>query len=382
MIKLLSNIYVISVLIVLASCNQGSGVNEQQEQSLKEAFNGKFYIGTALNAYQITGEDSLSLKVLKKHFNSIVAENCMKSEEIQPKEGVFNFELPDKFVELGEKNNMQIIGHTLIWHSQAPDWLFVDEKGNEVSKEVLIERMKKHISTVVGRYKGRIYGWDVVNEAFNDDGSWRESKFYKIIGKDYIKLAFEFAHEADPDAELYYNDFNMAKPGRRDSVISLITELKQQGVKIDGIGLQGHYTMTHPLVKDYDKALEMYSKLGLKLMITEMDLTVLPWPTEKEGADISLTAEYQEKMNPYPNGMPDSVSLAWSQRCKKFFDLYIKYQENISRVTMWGIHDDQSWRNNWPIKGRKDYPLLFDRNLEPKKVVSEIIEEATKNNKQ
>jgi endo-1,4-beta-xylanase len=382
MIKLLSNIYVISVLIALASCNQGSEVNEQQELSLKEAFNGKFYIGTALNAYQIAGEDSLSLKVLKKHFNSIVAENCMKSEEIQPKEGVFNFELPDKFVELGEKNNMQIIGHTLIWHSQAPDWLFVDEKGNEVSKEVLIERMKKHISTVVGRYKGRIYGWDVVNEAFNDDGSWRESKFYKIIGKDYIKLAFEFAHEADPDAELYYNDFNMAKPGRRDSVISLITELKQQGVKIDGIGLQGHYTMTHPLVKDYDKALEMYSKLGLKLMITEMDLTVLPWPTEKEGADISLTAEYQEKMNPYPNGMPDSASLAWSQRCKKFFDLYIKYQENISRVTMWGIHDDQSWRNNWPIKGRKDYPLLFDRNLEPKKVVSEIIEDATKNNKQ
>ena len=178
--------------------------------TLKDALKDKFLIGVAMNEAQIIEADSSSVAIIKNHFNSITAENCMKSEELQPVEGEFNFKLADQYVKFGEENNMYIIGHTLVWHSQAPKWFFTDATGKDVSREVLIERMKNHIFTVVGRYKGKVKGWDVVNEAIEDDGSWRKTKFYNIIGEDYIKLAFQFAHEADPDADLYYNDYSMS----------------------------------------------------------------------------------------------------------------------------------------------------------------------------
>lgn len=175
-------------------------------KGLKDVFQGKFYLGTAMNTWQINGKDTASVRIIKQHFNSITSENVMKSALIHPEEGKFDFTLPDQFVEFGLQNHMFIIGHCLVWHSQAPKWLFVDEKGNDVLREVLISRMKNHIQTVVGRYKGKVKGWDVVNEAIMDDGSWRQSKFYQIIGPEFVKLAFQFAREADPEAELYYND--------------------------------------------------------------------------------------------------------------------------------------------------------------------------------
>src|SRR5690606_8838219 len=206
------NIGILSLLccVTFSICIANKAVAQErnlEEVSLKEAFKDKFYIGATLNAWQLLGKRPEELNIAKTNFNSIVAENVMKSGRIQAKEGEFNFTLADKFVEFGEQNNMHIHGHTLIWHSQAPDWFFVDKAGNLVSKEVLIERMKTHIYTVVGRYKGRIQSWDVVNEAIEDDGSFRQSKFYKILGEDFIKLAFKFAHEADPNAQLYYNDY-------------------------------------------------------------------------------------------------------------------------------------------------------------------------------
>jgi len=210
------NFTVVFLFVVLLSNCQTN--RNESEMTLKEALKGKFLIGVALNADQITGRDTAGIRVVQQHFNSIVAENCMKSESLQPQEGKFDFSLADQFVDFGQENDMFIVGHTLIWHSQTPAWFFVDENGNDVSREVLIERMKNHITTVVGRYKGRIHGWDVVNEAIEDDGSFRKSKFYQIIGEDFIRLAFEFAHEADPDAELYYNDFSMAKNEKREGV--------------------------------------------------------------------------------------------------------------------------------------------------------------------
>src|SRR5690554_8070789 len=189
----LGTLAALAVLGILSCTEQAP-----KEMSLKEAFEGKFHIGTALNVPQILGRDSAAIKVAKEHFGAIVAENCMKSGPMQPTEGNFEFELADQFVEFGVKNNMHIHGHTLIWHSQAPRWFFTDQQGNLVSKEVLTERMKTHIFTVVGRYKGRIDSWDVVNEAIEDDGSYRNSKFYQILGEDFIKLAFKFAHQADP----------------------------------------------------------------------------------------------------------------------------------------------------------------------------------------
>ncbi|RNI26827.1 endo-1,4-beta-xylanase [Rufibacter latericius] len=362
------------VVLLSGACKVAQ--KETSELTLKDAFKGKFHIGTALNTQQITGQDAASVQVVKENFNAVVAENCMKSGMIQPREGQFKFDLPDQFVKFGEENKMLINGHTLIWHSQAPRWFFTDSLGRNVSREVLIQRMKTHIYTVVGRYKGRVHTWDVVNEAILEDGSWRKSKFYEIIGKDFIKLAFQFAREADPKAELYYNDYSMALPKKRAGVVEMVKELQQQGVKIDGIGMQGHIGLTYPTTEEFEKSILAFAGLGVKVMITELDLTVLPSPGGNIGAEVSANFEYQQKMNPYPNGLPDSVSQAFNERYLDFFKLFLKHQDKISRVTLWGVSDKDSWRNGWPVRGRTDYPLLFDRDNKPKAVVNSIIQAA------
>lgn len=340
--------------------------------SLKNAYQDDFLIGTALNVAHNLGTDSLGIEIIRQHFNAIVAENCMKSMHIQPIEGIFFFDEADHFVQFGEENNMHITGHTLIWHSQAPEWFFTNEKGEDVSREVMIERMKSHIQTVVGRYKGRVHGWDVVNEAILDDGSWRNTKFKEIVGDDYIKLAFQFAHEADPEAELYYNDYGMSQEGRRNSVVELVKQLQADSIRIDGIGMQGHMGMDYPDINEFEKSIEAFAALGVKVMITEMDITLLPFPAE-ETAEVSLTAEYQEKMNPYAAGLPAEVEAAFNKRYSDFFSLFLKHSDKISRVTIWGVTDNDTWRNDWPIEGRTDYPLLFGRDYQAKPVVQQLI---------
>ncbi|MCB0748778.1 MAG: endo-1,4-beta-xylanase, partial [Ignavibacteriae bacterium] len=270
-------------------------------------------------------------------------------------------------------NKMFIIGHTLLWHQQTPDWVFEDENGNEASRELLLGRLKEHISTVVGRYKGKINGWDVVNEAIEDNGEMRTSKWYKIIGEDYIEKAFEFANEVDPDAELYYNDFNMWHKGKLKGVSNLVNDLKSKGIKIDGVGLQGHWGLTYPSNEEIDEALNTYSKLNVNLMITELDMAVLPLPDDNTSAEITKNYELQKKFNPYPNGLPDSMQVVLAERYADFFRLFNKYKNKITRVTFWGVHDGNSWKNNWPIRGRTEYPLLFDRKLKPKPAFYSVI---------
>jgi endo-1,4-beta-xylanase len=367
-----------SILTVAFICFALSGCTKAPEAAptLKSALADKFYIGTALNQAQFTGQDTASIQIIKEQFSAVVPENCMKSEAIHPEEERFDFSQSDQYVAFGEANNLFITGHCLVWHSQTPPWLFVDEQGNEVSKEVLIERMKNHITTVVSRYKGRIKGWDVVNEAINDDGSYRESKFYTIIGKEFIPLAFQFAHEADPDAELYYNDYSMALEGKRNGVVELVKDIQAQGLRIDGIGMQGHIGMNYPTVAEFEKSLLAFSALGVNVMITELDLTVLPTPRFDVGADVAQTYEYRQEMNPYADGLPEDVAVAWTVRFNEFFKLFLKHQDKITRVTLWGVSDGDSWRNGWPIPGRTDYALLFDRNHQPKPIVQLIIDEA------
>jgi endo-1,4-beta-xylanase len=372
----LKSYYFVIFFMVIALFANCKAEESKSEKALQEALKGKFLIGVAMNADQITGKDTAGVRLIKEHFNSITPENCMKSEVLQPEEGKFDFALADQYVDFGQKNNMFIVGHTLIWHSQAPKWFFVDKDGKDVSREVLIERMKNHIYTVVGRYKGRVNGWDVVNEAIEDDGSFRKSKFYEIIGEDYIRLAFEFAREADPEAELYYNDYSMSKEGKRDAVVKMVRNLQSQGVKIDGIGMQGHMTMDFPTLEEEEKSIVAFSETGVKVMITELDLTVLPSPGTKVSADVALSYEYQKQLNPYPNGLPDSVAQAAHDRYAEFFRLFLRHADKIDRVTMWGLTDGDSWRNNWPVPGRTDYPLLFDRNYQPKPIVETIIKEA------
>ena len=369
---------ILSFLILsLGACNntKENGTQCEDVESLKNAYKEKFFIGTAMNLNQIYEKDTATVRIIKDQFSAIVADNCMKSMYVQPKEGEFFFDDADRFVEFGEKNNMFITGHTLIWHSQAPSWFFVDEKGKNVSAEVLKDRMKTHITTIVSRYKGRIKGWDVVNEAIMDDGSYRKSKFYEILGEEFIPLAFQYAHEADPEAELYYNDYNEWYKGKRETILKMIQSFKDRGIRIDGIGLQGHIGMDTPVLDDYEATIVGYYEAGMKVMVTELDLSVLPNRNGNTSANISDTIAYQKQMNPYTDGLPQEIETKWSNRYLEFFKLFDKHQDKISRITLWGVTDTDSWKNDFPIKGRTDYPLLFDRQNKAKSVVNKIIEQ-------
>lgn len=361
------------IVIALAMIGTACATEETTKPSLKDALDGKFYMGAALNTSQIFEKDTAAVKVVKQHFNSIVAENCMKSMNIQPKEGEFTFEQADAFVDFGMENDMYIVGHCLIWHSQAPRWFFSDEEGNDVSREVLIERMKTHISALVGRYKGKVDAWDVVNEAFEDDGSWRKTKFLEIIGEDFIKIAFQFAHEADPEVELMYNDYSMYNEGRRNAVVELIHSLQADGIPIHGIGMQAHYGLDNNLPLDrIEKSILAFAETGVDVHFTELDISVLPSPWGS-GAEISTKFDYEQRMNPYPDGMTDSINAVFNDAYLGLFKLLLKHEDKVKRVTTWGVADHHSWKNNWPIRGRTDYCLLFDRNNEAKPVVDEII---------
>lgn len=356
----------------LASC--GNTQTTTNGVSLKEAVGDQFLIGTALNVFQSSGRDTNAVNIVKKHFNAIVAENCMKMEEVHPEEGKYTFDQADQFVKFGEDNGLTITGHCLIWHSQCPEWFFQDENGKEVSPKVLKQRMKDHIYTVAKRYKGKLKGWDVVNEAIIEDGSYRKSKFYQILGEEFIPLAFQYAHEADPDAELYYNDYGMDNEGRRNGVVKLIRSLKEKGLRIDAVGMQGHMGMDYPKIEEFEKSMLAFAAEGVKVMITEWDMSALP--TARQSANITDTIAFRKSLNPYTETLPDSVSQAWNARMKQFFNLFEKHADIVTRVTAWGVTDGDSWKNDFPMKGRHDYPLLFDRNYQPKAFVTELIEES------
>lgn len=347
------------------------------QPALKNVFKDYFYVGTALNNYQIFGNDIKALEFAKHQFNSITPENALKWEKVHPEPNEYYFEPVDSLVAYGERNGMFIVGHTLVWHSQTPDWVFEDESGNTASRELLLSRLKDHITTVVGRYKGRIKGWDVVNEGIVEDGEMRDSKWSQIIGDDYIEKAFEWVHEADPEAELYYNDFNMWYTGKVEKVVELVNELKSKSIKIDGIGLQGHWGLDYPPQDELDAALNAYSKLGVNLMITELDMDLLPNPADYTGAEISTNFELRKELNPYPEELPDSMQTVQSNRYVEYFNTFKKYKEYISRVTFWGVNDTYSWRNNWPIRGRSAYPMLFDKDFNPKPAFYDVVKIVT-----
>lgn len=355
-----------------------AGAGNSDRPALKDIFKNDFYIGAALHVDQIYGKEPKAMDLVTKQFNSITPENILKWEEVHPEPDRYNFDATDRYVAFGEKHNMHITGHTLIWFHQAPDWVFHDRSGHTLSREALLERMREHIFTVMGRYRGRIHGWDVVNEAVMKDGSLRKCKWLEIIGEDYIQKAFEFAREADPDAELYYNEFDYEYDAKTKGVIRLIRNLQDNGVRVDGVGIQGHWFLDYPemdLVERYIKAL---GKLGVKLMVTEMDVGVLPfYPIDAEVVPLSsFDAKKQKKFNPYPNHLPESVEKDLAKRYAEFFSFFRKHRDLFGRITFWAVHDGQSWRNYWPITGRTEYPMLFDRNCRPKPAFDAVVQTA------
>jgi endo-1,4-beta-xylanase len=341
--------------------------------TLKQTFKGDFVVGAAINEMQISGQDQRGDALIESQFNSISPENVLKWERVHPELGRYDFDLADKYVAFGQEHHMFIVGHTLVWHSQVPVWVFQDDNGNMLGRDALLARLKDHIDTVVGRYKGKIQSWDVINEVLNEDGTLRQSLWYKIIGPDYIEKAFQYAHAADPQAQLFYNDYNLENEPKRNGAIALVKKLQSEGIPISGVGIQGHDHLDWPTADQEDATISAFAALGVKVAITELDISVLPNAGAQPTADISLKVKQNASLNPYVNGLPDSVQQALAARYADLFRVYVKHRDTVERVTAWGVTDGDSWLNDWPVQGRTNYPLLFDRSGQPKPAYDAVI---------
>jgi endo-1,4-beta-xylanase len=327
--------------------------------SLKEAYKNDFLIGTALNTQQIEEKDPKAAALITQQFNAITPENIMKAEIIHPQWDQYNFDLADKIVAYGAKHNIKVNGHTLIWHSQLPQFA---RRIKDVDSFKTF--FTNHINTVASRYSGKIFSWDVVNEALNEDGTMRKSIFLDKMGDGFVTEAFRLAEKASPTTELYYNDYNNEQPKKREGCLALVKKVQAAGVRIDGVGIQGHWHLGRVPLKDIEESILAYHALGLKVMITELDIEMLP--RNFQGADVNQRQASNPALNPYANGIPDSLLQQQATDYANLFKLFLKHKDKITRVTFWGVNDAQSWLNGWPVPGRTNYPLLFDRVFQPK----------------
>ena len=355
-------------------------VNANTQVELKTAFKDTFKIGVAVNQDIVTGKNAAAQSIIAKQFNAVTLENAMKAEIIYPTKDRVDFSGADAFIDFAKKNNMFTVGHTLVWHNQTPEWFFTNSNNEPNTSKQQIEQMRKHIELVAGRYKNKVDAWDVVNEVIADDGSYRPTLWVKRVGDGdtMVKAAFKYAQQYSPDTELYYNDFNAWRPEKRDGIIRMIKMLQKEGIRIDGVGIQAHWGLNYPKMQYIEQAIDAYAALGIKVMITELDIDVLP--LTKEGQVIGTgmmhpqfqLEEFKTYLDPYQNGLPSEIAAKLNARYKSLFELFYKKREKIDRVTFWGLHDGMSWKNDYPIPNRTNYPLLWDRNLKPKPIVKTI----------
>ncbi len=347
-----------AILACFAYC-AGTNKVTTAANSLKEAYKKDFLIGTALNTQQIEEKDPTANALIIQQFNAITPENIMKAEVIHPAWDKYNFDLADKIVAYGSKNNIKVNGHTLVWHSQLP--VFARRMKDVDSFKTFF---MNHITTVASRYNGKIFSWDVVNEALNEDGTMRKSIFLEKMGDNFVTEAFRLAEKASPKTELYYNDYNNEQPKKREGCITLIKKIQAAGVRIDGVGIQGHWHLGRVPFKEIEESILAYHALGLKVMFTELDIEMLP--RNFQGADVNQRQASNPALNPYANGIPDSLLQQQANDYANLFKLFLKHKDKVTRVTFWGVNDGQSWLNGWPVPGRTNYPLLFDRAFQPK----------------
>jgi len=348
------------------SCGQASEkavAPNADVKGLKDYYKDYFDMGAAVSPRALLSDES---SLVLSQFNSLTAENAMKMGPIHPRENEYNWKDADSIAAFARRHHLKLRGHTLLWHNQVPNWLFKDAEGRQVSKEVLLLRLKDHITTVVNRYKDVVYAWDVVNEAISDkkDEYLRPTLWYQIIGEEYIAKAFEWAHQADPQALLFYNDYNEIDPIKRKKIIRLIRDLQAKNILVHGVGLQAHWAINEPSAPQLEQTLIDFSQLGLKIHITELDISVYPKEhdaRERKAADADTSF----------NSTKEQKQLEAYAMC---FELFRKYRPYISSVTFWNISDRHSWLDNFPVKGRKDYPLLFDKDLKPKKAYWKVVD--------
>ena len=355
--------YLLVVLLAMsctAAWAQFRQVDPRANVGLKDAYKGYFTIGVALNQRNISDENQIAL--VKKEFNSVTAENDWKPGEIHPQEGVWNFERADKIADFCRKNGIKMRGHCLCWHSQFADWMFTDKKGKEVTKEVFYERLREHIHTVVNRYKDVVYAWDVVNEAMADDGQgprwgrgaqeqspYRQSRHFRLCGDEFIAKAFEFAREADPNTLLFYNDYSTVDDGKRERIYNMVKKMKDAGVPIDGIGMQGHYNIYFPDEERLEKAITRFKELVKHIHITELDLRM----NNESGGQLMFSRGEAKPMPAY-------MGTLQTDQYARLFKVFRKHADVIDNVTFWNLSDKDSWL------GVNNHPLPFDENYRPK----------------
>jgi endo-1,4-beta-xylanase len=375
-------VFLIAASVVFVNCKR-SNLNTvpQSDLSLKKSFEHEFLMGMAVNEEISSGKDWVSQEIILKQFNSVTPENVMKAERINPQPGVYNFKPADDFVEFGRKNNLFIVGHTLVWHNQTPAWFFQDKNGKPNSKEAQMERLKSHIEAIAGRYAGKVQAWDVVNEVLDENGSYRPTTWVNSIGNGdtLVKYAFKYTSQYAPDTELYYNDFNAWRPIKRDGIMKMVRMLKKQGVRIDGIGIQGHWGLNYPKKEYIEAAIDSFASLGVKVMITELDIDVLPLTKEGQIIGTGLVhpqydlEEFKAFLDPYKDGLPADIQQQLANRYAELFEIFYRKKDKIDRVTFWGLHDGMSWKNDYPIPHRTNYPLLYDRDKKPKPALKAIL---------
>lgn len=370
--------HTLSLLLLAGSLS----VNAAQDQALKNTFADSFKMGVAVNQDIVTGKNAAAQSIIAKQFNTVTLENAMKAEVIYPQQGKVDFSGADAFIDFAKQNNMFTVAHTLVWHNQTPDWFFTNSKNEPNTPAEQLEQMRKHIELVAGRYKNKVDAWDVVNEVIADDGSYRPTVWVNRVGDGdtMVKAAFKYAQQYSPNTELYYNDFNAWRPEKRDGIIRMIKMLQKEGIRIDGIGIQAHWGLNFPEMQYIEQAIDAYAALGIKVMITELDIDVLPLTKEGQitGTDMMKPQfqleEFETYLDPYKNGLPSDVEAQLNARYKALFELFYAKRDKIDRVTFWGLHDGMSWKNDYPIPNRTNYPLLWDRNLNPKSVIKTITE--------
>jgi len=346
------------ILLACLSSTYCFGQTSQDQQGLKDYYRDYFPIGVAVNARQLS--DSAQKDFILKHFSSLTAENAMKMGPIHPQKNQFFWKDADAIVAFAQQHNLKVRGHTLCWYNQTPRWMFQDETGNQVSKEVLLQRLKDHIYAVVGRYKGKVYAWDVVNEAVSDDPAQllRNSLWYQICGEDFIYKAFEYAHQADPKAILFYNDYNTENPDKRKRIYTLLKKMLDKGIPVQAVGLQAHWSLNEPSKERLESTIELFASLGLKMQITELDVSIYSDGNKTSAAVPGLTPALEQQQ---------------AEHYAMIFKVLRNYRKYISGVTFWNLSDRYSWLDNFPVRGRKNYPLLFDAQLKPKKAYWNVV---------
>lgn len=348
------------VVLIFSHCKTQQQSGSPAAKGLKDYYKDYFLMGAAVTPRSLHGADSA---LIVQQFNSLTAENAMKMGPIHPGENVYNWKDADSIVAFAKKHKLKMRGHTLLWHNQSPGWMYKDAHGDTVTKEVLLQRLKTHITEVVSRYKDDIYAWDVVNEVIDDNDSifYRKTAFYKIAGEEIIAKAFEYAHAADPKAILFYNDYSTENPKKREKIFEMIKKMKANGVPVHGVGLQGHWSISHPPREEIEKSIEMFSSLGLQVQVTELDVSVY---SGRQGGQLA------QSQRDTASTFTSEMEQLQREKYKMAFEVFRKYRKQVTGVTFWNVTDRYSWLDR---RGRKNYPLLFDQNHQPKKAYWDVV---------